>query len=128
MEPPGRRYLCARCRCVVLICSRCDRGQRYCAGGCARLARADSQRAAAVRYQTSLRGRHAHAARQRRYRTRLQKVTHQGPPPPVPPALLPPHPASPDAGTLCSPWHCHFCGCEQVEQVRQGFLMAGAHI
>jgi len=74
MEPPGRRYLCARCRCAVLICSRCDRGQRYCAGGCAEAARACSLRAAGQRYQASPRGRHAHAARQRRYRGRQAKV------------------------------------------------------
>ena len=35
MESTGRRYLCAACRAAVLICSHCDRGQRYCAAGCA---------------------------------------------------------------------------------------------
>lgn len=122
MEPPGRRYLCARCRSAVLICSRCDRGQRYCACGCAKVARASSLRAAGQRYQASSRGRRAHAARQGRYRARHAKVTHHGSPPPAPPALLLPDPTTPEASTPAVPWHCHFCGREQVEQVRLGFL------
>lgn len=65
MDLPGRRYLCAGCRTAVLICSRCDRGQRYCTG-CAGEARRRSVRAAGRRYQASLRGRHAHAKRQQR--------------------------------------------------------------
>lgn len=32
---PGRRYLCANCHTEVLICSPCDRGNRYCSGDCA---------------------------------------------------------------------------------------------
>lgn len=122
MEPPGRRYLCVRCRCAVLICSRCDRGQRYCTGGCAKAARTGSLRAAGQRYQASPRGRHAHAARQSRYRVRQEKVTHHGSPPPAPPALLPPDPTAPEANVPAAPWHCHFCGRKQVEQVRLGFL------
>lgn len=122
MEPPGRRYLCAHCRCAVLICCRCDRGQRYCADGCAKVARANSVRAAGQRYQASPRGRHAHAARQRRYRLRQEKVTHHGSPPPPPPALLPSDPTTPKTSVSPPPRHCHFCGKEQVEAVRQGFL------
>ena len=53
MESTGRRYLCAACRAAVLICSHCDRGQRYCAAGCAQRARAASLRAAGTRYQAS---------------------------------------------------------------------------
>lgn len=76
-----RLYRCQRCGCVVLICSRCDRGQRYCAAGCAHKARQACLRRAGKRYQQSTKGRHRHAARQQRHRRRQkQKVTHQGPP------------------------------------------------
>ena len=68
MEPPARHYLCARCHTAVLICGHCDRGQRYCAGDCAKLARTQSLQDAGQRYQTSRSGRLNHAARQRRYR------------------------------------------------------------
>jgi len=30
---------CARCRAQVLLCSRCDRGQRYCSQACSFAAR-----------------------------------------------------------------------------------------
>jgi len=81
MACSARVYLCARCRCQVLICSHCDRGQRYCAGGCAGAARRESLQGAGQRYQGSRRGRHRHAERQRRYRQRQrEKVTHQGSP------------------------------------------------
>jgi hypothetical protein len=122
MEPPARHYLCAHCRTAVLICSHCDRGQRYCAGDCARLARALSMRLAGQRYQSSLPGRYKHAARQRGYRDRQTKVTHQGSPPQPPSDLLPAIP------TLCVeiasplPWHCHFCARLQAQFVRQSFL------
>lgn len=74
----GRFFLCERCRTQVLICRCCDRGQIYCAGGCARVARAARRRDVARRYQTSRNGRFAHAARSRRYRARHKIVTHHG--------------------------------------------------
>lgn len=122
MEPPGRRYLCARCRIAVLCCSHCDRGQRYCAGVCARKARAHCVREAGRRYEESFRGRRAHAARQRRYRARHAKVTHQGSPAPVRAALLSANPTS--CVETASPllWHCHFCNQPQAQLVRTAFL------
>jgi hypothetical protein len=72
MDTP-RRYHCARCRVPVVICRACDRGNLYCFDGCADLARAESQRASAQRYQLTRQGRHNHADRQRRYRQRLQQ-------------------------------------------------------
>jgi len=66
----ARMFLCARCRCQGLICSRCDRGQQYCGAECSGLARRESMRAAGRRYQRSRRGRHCHAERQHRYRRR----------------------------------------------------------
>jgi hypothetical protein len=99
----ARRFLCARCRAPALVCSHCDRGQIYCAAGCAAVARQQSQRDAGRRYQGSLRGRFRHAARTRRWRERHallavsavrsematpQSVTHQGSPLPASDAVL----------------------------------------
>ena len=92
-DVPARRFVCARCRAPVLICSHCDRGQIYCPTGCAAVARQQSQRDAGRRYQRSRPGRFKHAARTRRWRERqavlttlattpaAQSVTHQGCPP-----------------------------------------------
>lgn len=74
-----RIFRCARCGQMALICHRCDRGQIYCARGCARTARRESLRRAGARYQQSPRGQRKHAASQARYRRKQQeKVTHQG--------------------------------------------------
>ena len=82
MDRPGRQFLCARCRLPVVLCSRCDRGNRYCGRACGHQARDDARRASASRYQRSYRGRLTHAARSRRWRQRqaeaAQNVTHQG--------------------------------------------------
>jgi hypothetical protein len=121
-DVPARRFVCARCRAPVLVCSHCDRGQIYCAGGCSATARQLRQRDAARRYQDSLRGRFKHAARTQRWRGRqavlaisaatsaaqsvTQSVTHQGStapasdavlsvPSPMPAAAAAPAPASP---------------------------------
>ena len=77
-----RLYRCQSCGRVALICSRCDRGQLYCAAGCAQQARVASLRRAGKRYQQTKGGKHKHAARMDQYRRgQRQKVTHQGPPP-----------------------------------------------
>jgi hypothetical protein len=85
MRVDCRLFLCARCRMQVLICSVCDRGQRYCSRDCSRISRRESRRAAGRRYQDSSKGRRNHAARQARYRRRQalllnpsESVTHQG--------------------------------------------------
>ena len=125
---PARLFVCVRCRTQVLICSCCDRGQIYCAGGCAQEARYHAQRAAGRRYQTSRRGRLAHAVRARRWRARQKNVTHQSSPPPPPDDLVLPGSAvtasepspSPDARRWT--WHCHWCRCHCSQFVRQGFL------
>jgi hypothetical protein len=91
MDQPARLYLCARCRVQVVLCSRCDRGNRYCGRPCWHEARAEAQRQTAQRYQRSWRGRIAHAQRSRLWRERLaareahdsaahdaHNVTHQG--------------------------------------------------
>jgi hypothetical protein len=77
-EASCRMFLCTRCRCQVLVCRWCDRGQIYCIGTCARDARRDAQREARRRYQATPRGRAMHAERNRRYRARGQRVTDHG--------------------------------------------------
>lgn len=119
MDLPGRRYLCADCRTAVLICSHCDRGQRYCTTGCAGQARRRSVRAAGRRYQAGRRGRHAHAERQQRYRARMQKVTHQGSPPPAWADQLAFEPSVPVKPV---PGHCCRCHRRLPDWVRQDFL------
>jgi hypothetical protein len=82
MQSSARLFSCAGCRCQVVICSHCDRGNIYCGQRCSQAARGQSQREAARRYQRTRRGRSCHAERQRRYRQRrTTKVTHQGSPP-----------------------------------------------
>ena len=73
-----RLFLCGRCRRLVELCSRCDRGNHYCSPECAAAQRRDSVRRAAKIYQRTQRGAEKHAERQRRYRARQRIVTHQG--------------------------------------------------
>jgi len=128
----ARLYQCVRCLRQVIICSHCDRGNIYCADGCAEQSRQEKQREAAERYQDTLNGRHWHAQRQQRYRQRQkkeeEKVTHQG---------------STDRATYDSittgqkaettrqnnpdfskkaGLTCHFCGCQCSEHLRWSFL------
>lgn len=79
MEPGPRLYLCRRCHKQVIICRKCDRGNIYCADGCATSSRIISLRLAGSRYQSTLRGKYHHARRQALYRSNHpKKVTHQG--------------------------------------------------
>ena len=145
---PARLFVCGRCRAQVLVCSHCDRGQRYCADGCAQVTRNVLQRDAARRYQASRAGRFKHAARMRRWRERraalLQSVTHQGsavglpdgvvapsstPAAPVasPPCLLPPVTVAAvvaGLGPALFPdtWHCRWCRTRCPSHLRWGFL------
>lgn len=127
MDLPGRRYLCARCRTAVIICSHCDRGHRYCTSRCADHARRNAIHAAGCRYQASRRGRHAHAERQRRYRAKQQKVTHQGSPPRTLSVPLQSEPTVRPSGCAArpvtpAPWHCCRCHRPLPDWVRQDFL------
>jgi len=80
-EASHRLYNCRRCGEQVQVCRGCDRGNIYCAGGCAALRRRESLRRAGRRYQLSFRGACRHAARQRTWRMRrAHKVTHHGSP------------------------------------------------
>lgn len=83
-DQTGRLFLCARCQAQVLVCSHCDRGQRYCANGCAKITRRSRQREAGKRYQQSRVGQHKHAARMHQWRKRraiaAKIVTYHGSP------------------------------------------------
>ena len=89
VDTVGRMFLCARCREPVVLCSRCDRGNRYCGDECSTEARKDFGRDAGRRYQAGSTGRAKHAARSRRWRLRSKAklpprvvdgraVTHHG--------------------------------------------------
>ncbi len=140
---PARMFLCARCRDQVVVCSHCDRGQRYCPDQCYALNRRYAQREAGKRYQHSLKGRHKHAQRMRRWRARrdarTNKVTHQGShavdpsdvlaasltteptcaPTPSPLPLLMPSPAR---TAVLIAYCCRFCGAALRTHLRPGFL------
>lgn len=129
MEGCARQFRCAGCGRLVTICSRCDHGHIYCGRRCSGQARRRTLHEAGRRYQDSRRGRINHAARQRRYRERTQKVTHHGsPPPPADDSLLA-EPSERDESAGFHPFGrlhegrgCHFCGRVVSAFVRLGFL------
>lgn len=81
LRDSNRMTTCASVACQRLfaVCRRCDGGRRYCGPECAKQARLMRQREASRVYQSTERGRLAHAARQARYRARSQGVTHRSP-------------------------------------------------
>ncbi len=84
-----RLFNCALCFQQVRLCSKCDRGNRYCGQICASLARRRSKTEAGQRYQRSFRGALNHANRQAAYRVHTGKeVTHQGSSEGTAPAIL----------------------------------------
>lgn len=139
-DQSARLFLCARCRVQVLVCRQCDRGQRYCADGCAATTRRALQRDSARRYQRSRAGRFNHALRAQRWRARQRAlaniVTHQGSPERPSDAVLADTQTSALAIEPCSttrsiattvaiiagPWHCHWCCAPCAALVRQGFV------
>ena len=146
-DQTARFFLCARCHEQVLVCRRCDRGQRYCARACSSTSRQTLQRQAAGRYQHSRTGRFKHALRTRRWRARQVEqakiVTHQGSHCPPCDALLPAAQpcavaaqpctttttttiaATATADVLPNAWRCHWCCTPSPVLVRQGFLRHG---
>ena len=64
----GRLFNCQRCRKQVVICTACDRGQRYCSRSCSNQSRVENCRAARRRYARTPRGRLSSRVRQRRHR------------------------------------------------------------
>jgi hypothetical protein len=133
MKKPARLYYCALCHCQVSICSDCDRGNIYCNQGCAEKSRQITLREAGKRYQQSYRGKQKHAARQKRYRIRLQqqtkKVTHQGSKKIAVAACLsePAKTVKSEEITRRPAAHCHFCGECIPEFLRTDYLRHGAY-
>ena len=138
VDTAGRLFLCVRCREQVVLCSRCDRGQRYCGQTCSDAVRRANQRAAGQRYQCSSAGRAKHAERSRRWRLRQRErqrdptvdasapVTHHSPPEPVgstpgPVAAAERSPASVGL-EMPAQWHCPGCTTQLQPWVRQGFM------
>jgi hypothetical protein len=78
-DRPFRQRFCqsSNCRSLFLICSHCDRGQRYCSLDCRLQSRAEQLRAARRRHQQSPEGRLDHRDRQRDYRRR-QDASSEG--------------------------------------------------
>lgn len=132
MEPSARLFHCARCHAQVILCRACDRGQVYCGNGCAPAARRESLRRAGARYRGTRRGRHNNAERQRRFRARQQKVTHQGSAPVVAAVVLavtePPPGNVPSAGAEPgrSMHVCHRCARPVSLFLRRDFLRSTA--
>ena len=128
MLETARVFNCAHCDRQVVICRHCDHGNRYCGRDCAQAARRASRRAAGARYQRSRPGRMKHAQRQRRYRRRWRKVTHQGSLAPPTDVSLPPEsrawapPPEPAPTPAPEGLRCHFCGRMCSAFVRLGFL------
>lgn len=71
-DRPFRQRFCksSDCRALFLICSHCDRGQRYCSLDCRRQSRVEQLREARLRHQQSPEGCLDHRDRQRAYRRR----------------------------------------------------------
>jgi uncharacterized lipoprotein YehR (DUF1307 family) len=125
MENTARLFNCARCHIQVFICRSCDRGNVYCST-CSPKARADSIRKASRRYQNTLRGKHNHAERQRRYRQK--KVTHQGSKNNALYDELMHEPNAEEVQTIpvvSDKVCCHFCGKSCTSFLRLGFLRYG---
>ncbi len=127
MSTSSRLYHCCRCHAQVIICSNCDRGQRYCSGECRHEARSESLKRAGEKYQATRSGRFNNAARQKRHRAQnKQIVTHQGSPQNRPHGLLKTHLTPPEkakkpvlfAITVC----CHHCGAVCEPFLRHDFL------
>jgi len=106
-EPSLRPRVCQGpgCSALFFVCSRCDRGQRYCSQRCRVASRRQQHRAASGRYQRTEGGREAHRVRQRSYRQRHRdlRVTHQGPEPVITPIAI----------KLSEPPKCACCGCHR---------------
>ena len=111
-----RMFSCSKCRKLVTICSKCDRGNRYCSKDCSRAARQASLKRSQKRYQRTLKGAKNHAKRQRRYRQRRNKVTHH--------SSLHQTKLVTSRTNVASPalYYCCICSKQGSQLVRQRFL------
>jgi hypothetical protein len=126
MKLTPRLYLCLLCYKQVIICRHCDRGNIYCGWVCAQKARTKSLHLAGSRYQSTLKGKCCHAARQARYRIRLRKkVTHQGSLNPLLNDSIKSRKNSPKkikSNQDCVISRCQFCNKLVAQWVRNDFL------
>ncbi len=133
MQRSARLYHCCRCQAQVIICSLCDRGNRYCAGRCAEVARNASLKRAAQKYQFSRPGRINNAARQKAFRLRQNLiVTHQGSQPLVSHDVLKTRGAWPKTPSKRAKndtvLRCHHCGSHCSPFLRQDFYRRGRYL
>lgn len=127
MHSTARLYFCNRCQKQVIICSRCDRGNRYCADECAADARSASLKRASEKYQSTQAGRINNAARQQRYRQQEQPiVTHQGSQSDRPCDVLKARfewlNKAEKQEQSCTDVFCHHCGTVCAPFLRQAFI------
>ncbi len=127
MPNSARLYHCCRCNTQVIICSQCDRGNRYCAGECAGDARSDALKRASKKYQSTRAGRFNNAARQKYYRERQKQiVTHQGSPLVTSHVVLKAQSYGPEKVEKYAQngrhLFCHHCGAVCEPFLRQDFL------
>lgn len=123
----ARLFLCARCRQQVLVCSQCDRGQRYCSAACSQATRRERQRQARRRYAQSRAGRFNNAERQSRFRQRKRerqalrskRVTDQGSADTSDDQILVPERVEKSSNASGG---CRFCGQICSALVRHSFL------
>jgi hypothetical protein len=135
----ARTFKCGVCQTGVLVCSPCDRGQRYCCANCRTQARLACQRRASASYQSSRAGRFNHARRQQQYRERQGAIEPQEQQPE--PAQIVTHQGSPQASTgdvlapeieldviksqgevPLAPLYCHWCSRAVSGRRRMGWL------
>ena len=127
MQTSSRLYHCCRCHAQVIVCRRCDRGQRYCTNGCRQDARVLSQKRASKKYQASRLGQLNNASRQKRFGQRQkQKVTHHCSLKITSHDVLPSKPSWPkkiqEYAQTCSLLCCHHCGAVCEPFLRSDFL------
>jgi hypothetical protein len=157
LDRPARLFLCVGCRIQVVLCSHCDRGNRYCSRACWRQVHDVARREAASRYQRSRCGRVRHAARSQRWRQRAarhavadvdadiachadgdaaHKVTHQGSPVGVAAAPLVACTSDitsiatdplADAPASSAVRRCYRCAAAQPDWLRQDYLRRGRY-
>lgn len=137
MEQSARFYNCACCSQQVILCSLCDRGNRYCFDGCSEERRKESLRAAGKRYQNTIQGQRNNAKRQAEYRIRQtlieaesplskEKVTHHSSEENTLSASIEIDEQRGESSGFETFYHCHCCGRVVDPYLRSGYLRYGS--
>lgn len=118
----ARVFHCGVCGKRVIVCRRCDRGQRYCCRACAQEARRASIRWAGWRYRRSQAGQLGNARRQRALYLRRhlpeKNLTHQGSQDLPSCGTIAPEPAGALAPAVASEaWRSNHCAEEESARV-----------